>query len=190
MNAIQTDASLNPGNSGGPLLNGKGEVIGISSSIFSVTGGGGGISFAIPVDTAVSLIPDLIKYGTVRRGWLDIVPVQLTKALADYANLTVSQGVLVSQVKSGGEAEKAGILGGKEQVKYGSSVIFLGGDVITAIGSMATVKNDGQCGIIRCVSQIGKVLLHIIQCRIVAGIDGPFPFGHDASAASARRYRR
>ena len=137
MNAIQTDASLNPGNSGGPLLNGKGEVIGISSSIFSVTGGYQGISFAIPIDTAVSLIPDLIKYGTVRRGWMDIVPVQLTKGLADYANLSVTQGVLVSQVRSGSEAEKAGLVGGKEQVKYGSSIIYLGGDVITAIDEMA-----------------------------------------------------
>ncbi|MCH3907526.1 MAG: trypsin-like peptidase domain-containing protein [Sphaerochaeta sp.] len=143
MNAIQTDASINPGNSGGPLLNGKGEVIGISSSIYSVTGSSQGISFAIPIDTAVSLIPDLIKYGAVRRGWMDIVPVQLTKALADYANLTVTQGVLVSQVQRGGEAEKAGILGGKEQVKYGSSVMYLGGDVITAIGDMQiTGLND------------------------------------------------
>jgi S1-C subfamily serine protease len=89
------------------------------------------------------LIPDLIKYGAVRRGWMDIVPVQLTKALADYANLTVTQGVLVSQVQRGGEAEKAGILGGKEQVKYGSSVMYLGGDVITAIGDMQiTGLND------------------------------------------------
>ncbi|MFA6844429.1 MAG: trypsin-like peptidase domain-containing protein [Sphaerochaetaceae bacterium] len=136
MNAIQTDASLNPGNSGGPLLNGKGEVIGINSSIFSLTGNNQGISFAIPVDTAVSLIPDLIKYGYISRGWLDIVPVQLTRSLSDYAHLAVSQGVLVSQVKAGGEAEKAGLLGGKEQVKYGSSIIYLGGDVIVAINAM------------------------------------------------------
>jgi len=143
MDAIQTDTALNPGNSGGPLLNGKGEVVGVTSSIFSLTGGGQGINFAIPIDTVVSLVPDLIKYGSVRRGWLDIVPVQLTKSLADYAKLSVTQGVLVSQVQAKGQAEKAGILGGKEAVKYGSSVINIGGDVIVAIdGKPITGLND------------------------------------------------
>lgn len=143
MNAIQTDASINPGNSGGPLLNGKGEVIGINSSIYSTNGSSQGINFAIPVDTAISVIPDLIKFGRVSRGWLDIVPVQLTPQLAEYAKLSVSQGVLVSQVVSGGLAEKAGLKGGTKIVQYGSSVIYLGGDVICAVnGQQVNDLND------------------------------------------------
>jgi S1-C subfamily serine protease len=133
MNAIQTDAAINPGNSGGPLFDGMGEVIGINSSIYSTTGSSQGINFAIPVDTAVSVIPDLIKFGKVSRGWLDIVPVQLTPQLAEYAKLSVSKGILVSQVVSGGLAEKAGLEGGTKVVQYGSSIIYLGGDVIMAV---------------------------------------------------------
>ncbi|HKL59841.1 MAG TPA: trypsin-like peptidase domain-containing protein, partial [Sphaerochaeta sp.] len=78
MDAIQTDASINPGNSGGPLLNSRSEVIGINSSIYSTNGNSQGINFAIPIDTAVAIIPDLIKLGKVSRGWIDITTVQLT----------------------------------------------------------------------------------------------------------------
>ncbi|WP_320130744.1 trypsin-like peptidase domain-containing protein [uncultured Sphaerochaeta sp.] len=133
MDAIQTDASINPGNSGGPLLNSRGEVIGINSSIYSTTGSSQGLNFAIPIDTAISVIPDLIKLGRVIRGWLDIIPVQLTPQLAAYAKLSVSKGILISQVVSGGLAEKAGLKGGTQVVQYGSSVIYLGGDVLLSI---------------------------------------------------------
>lgn len=133
MNAIQSDTAVNPGSSGGPLINGQGEVVGINSSIFSTTGTSQGISFAIPIDTAISLLPDLLKYGTVRRGWIDIVPVQLTKAIAAYGHMDIDEGILVSQVVSGGNAEIAGLKGGTEAVKYGDEVIYLGGDVITEI---------------------------------------------------------
>ncbi len=133
MDAIQTDASINPGNSGGPLLNSRSEVIGINSSIYSTNGNSQGINFAIPIDTAVAIIPDLIKLGKVSRGWLDIATVQLTPQLVSYAKLSVDKGVLVSQVVAGGLAEKAGLKGGSQMVQYGTSVIYLGGDVITAI---------------------------------------------------------
>ncbi len=133
MDAIQTDASINPGNSGGPLLNSRSEVIGINSSIYSTNGNSQGINFAIPIDTAVAIIPDLIKLGKVSRGWLDIATVQLTPQLVSYAKLSVDKGVLVSQVVTGGLAEKAGLKGGTQMVQYGTSVIYLGGDVITAI---------------------------------------------------------
>lgn len=133
MDAIQTDASINPGNSGGPLLNSRSEVIGINSSIYSTNGNSQGINFAIPIDTAIAIIPDLIKLGKVSRGWLDIASVQLTPQLVSYAKLTVEKGVLVSQVVVGGLAEKAGLKGGSQMVQYGTSVIYLGGDVITAI---------------------------------------------------------
>lgn len=130
---IQTDAAINPGNSGGPLLNSNGEMIGINTSIYSTTGGSQGIGFAVPVDTAVSVIPDLIQYGKVMRGWLDITMVQLDPSIVTYADLPVSSGLLVSQVRPGGKAEKSGLRGGTQRVQYGSSIIYLGGDVIIAV---------------------------------------------------------
>jgi len=135
MDAIQTDASISPGNSGGPLLNSRSEVIGINSSIYTTNGNSQGINFAIPIDTAVAILPDLIKLGKVSRGWLDIATVQLTPQLASYAKLSVEKGVLVSQVVAGGLSEKAGLKGGTQMVQYGTSVIYLGGDVITAINT-------------------------------------------------------
>lgn len=134
-NLIQTDASINPGNSGGPLLNTHGELIGVNTMIYTPSGGSVGIGFAVPVDTARRVVPDLIQYGFVQRGWIDIEPVQLFPSLVRYAGLSISKGVLVSQVKSGGSAEKAGIRGGslEQAVRSGSNVIYLGGDIITGI---------------------------------------------------------
>jgi S1-C subfamily serine protease len=134
-NMIQTDASINPGNSGGPLLNSKGEMIGINTMIYSPSGGSVGIGFAVPVDTAKEIVPDLIKYGKVLRGWIDIVPVQLFPSLARYAGLSVSEGILVSRVIPGGNAESAGLQGGQRSraVRSGNSVIYLGGDIIVEI---------------------------------------------------------
>lgn len=130
---IQTDAAINPGNSGGPLLNSRGEMVGICTTIHSTTGGSQGIGFAVPVDTAISVIPDLIKFGKVMRGWLDVTMVQLDPSIVEYADLPVSSGLLVSQVRPGGRAEKGGLKGGSQRVQYGSSIIYLGGDVIVEV---------------------------------------------------------
>jgi S1-C subfamily serine protease len=137
---IQTDASINPGNSGGPLLNSAGEMIGINTMIYSPSGGSVGIGFAVPVDTARRVVPELIKFGKVKRGWIDIVPVQLFPALVNHAKLPVSRGLLVSRLISGGNAEKAGIRGGSRTnaVRYGNSIIYLGGDIIVEVDGMET----------------------------------------------------
>ncbi len=133
---IQTDASINPGNSGGPLLNSRGEMIGVNTMIFSPSGGSVGIGFAVPVDTAKRVVPDLMRFGKVLRGWIDIKPVQLFPRLVSYANLPVSEGVLVSEVAPGSTAEKAGLKGGTEAVRYGRSVFYLGGDIIVQVDKM------------------------------------------------------
>jgi S1-C subfamily serine protease len=133
---IQTDASINPGNSGGPLLNSRGEMIGINTVIYSPSGGSVGIGFAVPVDTARRVVPDLLRYGKVQRGWIDIVPVQLFPALVRYADLPVSEGILVSEVESGSTAEAAGLRGGQQQVRYGRSIIRLGGDIIVEVDGL------------------------------------------------------
>jgi S1-C subfamily serine protease len=132
---IQTDASINPGNSGGPLLNARGELIGVNTMIYTPSGGSVGIGFAVPVNTARRIVPDLIQYGFVQRGWIDIEPVQLFPSLVRYAGLTISQGILVSQVKSGGNADNAGMRGGSpdQAVRSGNNVIYLGGDIIIQI---------------------------------------------------------
>ena len=132
---IQTDAAINPGNSGGPLLNGRGEMVGICTTIHTTSGGSQGIGFAIPVDTAISVIPDLIRFGKVVRGWFDIRMVQLDASIIEYASLSVSQGILVSEVQSGGKAEKGGLRGGTQRVQYGASVIHLGGDIIVKVNN-------------------------------------------------------
>ena len=133
---IQTDASINPGNSGGPLINSFGEMIGINSMIYSPSGGSVGIGFSVSVDTARRVVPDLMKYGVVRRGWIDIIPVQLFPQLVRYADLPVSKGILVSRVIENGNAETAGIRGGSTAVRYGRSTIYLGGDVIVEVDKM------------------------------------------------------
>ena len=133
---IQTDASINPGNSGGPLLNSAGELIGINTIIYSPSGGSVGIGFAVPVDTARRVIPDLIRYGKVKRGWIDIVPVQINSRIAHYAQLPVSSGILISEIPAQSAAGEAGLKGGDKRrpVRYGNSFIYFGGDIITAVG--------------------------------------------------------
>ncbi|UCB51418.1 MAG: DegQ family serine endoprotease [Deltaproteobacteria bacterium] len=107
-NFIQTDASINPGNSGGPLLNTQGEVVGINSAIYSGSGGSIGIGFAIPVNMAKDLLPQL-KKGKVVRGWLGVMIQKITPELKDKLNLKDEGGALVADVTSGSPADKAGI---------------------------------------------------------------------------------
>jgi S1-C subfamily serine protease len=135
---IQTDASINPGNSGGPLLDTQGRMIGINTMIYSPSGGSVGIGFAIPVNTAKRVVAELIQYGRVRRGRIDATVVQLFPDLVRYARLPVNQGLLVSRTRGGGLAEKAGLRQGTEAVRYRSSVIYLGGDIITSVDGMKT----------------------------------------------------
>ncbi|MCR5443076.1 MAG: trypsin-like peptidase domain-containing protein [Sphaerochaetaceae bacterium] len=134
---VQTSAPINPGNSGGPLLNTKGQVIGINTSIYSTSGTSQGMNFAVASNTAAASVNDIVNYGKVSRGWLDIVPVQLSQSIVDYAGLKVSKGLLVSQIVPGGLADQAGLKAGTQQVRYGNSVIYLGGDIITEINGIS-----------------------------------------------------
>lgn len=137
---IQTDASINPGNSGGPLLDSQGRMIGINTMIYSPSGGSVGIGFAVSVDTAKRVVPELLQYGSVRRGWIDILPVQLFPELVKYANLPVSKGLLISEILPKGNADVAGLKGGDKPVRYGRSTIYIGGDIIVEIDG-AAVEN-------------------------------------------------
>jgi S1-C subfamily serine protease len=131
--AVQTDAAINRGNSGGPLLNSRGEVIGINTAIYTPTGATAGIGFAIPVNTAKQIATDLIEEGRVRRAFLGVEGYEVWPNLAEYLNLPVEEGFLVERVTPGGPADRAGIRGGNRRVAAGMRYIVVGGDVIVEI---------------------------------------------------------
>ena len=131
--AIQTDAAINQGNSGGPLLNSHGEVIGINSAIYTPSGTTAGIGFAIPISTARQIAQDLITEGRVRRASMGVEVRVLTPAVAEALRLPVSEGMLIERVVPGGAAEHAGLRGGNRQAILGLRRILLGGDVVTSI---------------------------------------------------------
>jgi S1-C subfamily serine protease len=146
-NAIQTDASVNPGNSGGPLLNSHGEVIGITTMIASNPNGGAeqsaGIGFAIPISTAKAVLDDFARYGRVRRPSMDAVTLEIGPDLAQQIGLPVDYGVLIERVLPNGAAERAGLHGGSQRAYLGFTPIVLGGDLIVAIdGHEVTSKQD------------------------------------------------
>jgi S1-C subfamily serine protease len=132
--AIQTDAAVNPGNSGGPLLNSRGEVIGITTLIASNGADqSSGIGFAIPINTAKAVLDDFAKYGRVRRPSLDIVTLPVDQDMAQQIGLAADFGILIERVLPGGAAEKAGLHGGTQKMYQGNMPVLLGGDLIVAM---------------------------------------------------------
>jgi S1-C subfamily serine protease len=141
--AIQTDAAINRGNSGGPLLNTRGEVIGINSAIYAPTGTTAGIGFAIPINTARRVADDLISQGRVRRATLGVEGRALWPGLAEALNMSVEKGILVERVTPGGPAALAGIRGGTKSVLAGLQELRIGGDVLVAVdGKPITTQMD------------------------------------------------
>ncbi len=123
---IQTDAAINPGNSGGPLVNSRGEVIGISSFIFTSSGGSQGMGFAIPINVAKLIINEMIEYGSVRDVWVGIRVQDITPTLARRLDLPASVGVFASYVEEDSPADRAGI-------RAGDVVIGVGGEAVENI---------------------------------------------------------
>ncbi len=133
---IQTDVAINPGNSGGPLFNLDGEVVGINSQIYTRSGGSIGLSFAIPVSVAKTVVAQLKEKGRVDRGWLGVVIQDVDRNLAKSFGLKKPMGALVSQVLPDGPADKAGIKPGDVIVKFGRSGIEESGDLPHAVGQV------------------------------------------------------
>jgi len=146
-NVIQTDAPINPGNSGGPLLNAEGQVIGINSQI-AASGSGSdtnvGIGFAIPINTAKLVIPQLETTGKVTEGYLGIETYNVDPSLASL-HLGASSGALVEQVESNTPAAKAGLRGGTKQIYLpdGITQIWVGGDIIVSLNG-TPIDGSGQ----------------------------------------------
>ena len=126
---IQTDAAINPGNSGGPLLNSKGEVIGINTAMQT-----SGIGFAVPVNTAKSLLPDLLEGGEVKSPWLGISGVAINQELAETLNLPVDSGVYIVGVVPDSPAEEAGLRGSGSDERGRPT---FGGDIVKAVDGEA-----------------------------------------------------
>ncbi|NVM24994.1 MAG: trypsin-like peptidase domain-containing protein [Desulfobacterales bacterium] len=146
---IQTDAAINPGNSGGPLLDSTGKIIGINSAIISPTGTSVGIGFAVPVNTAKRILPELIAKGYVSYPWIGVSVFPLIPEFAKFLGLTVERGAVIGEVVKGGPAEKAGLRGGDRQVQVGNSLIMVGGDVIVEIDGEKVMSSDDLIRMIR-----------------------------------------
>jgi len=138
--AIQTDAAINRGNSGGPLINSRGEVIGINSAIYTPTGTTAGIGFAIPINTAKMIAHDLITDGRVHLAYLGVQTLAVGGYLGEALELPVQEGLLVEVAAKGGPAAAAGVRGGDRVVQAGMQRITIGGDVITAIDGHKTAS--------------------------------------------------
>jgi len=131
---IQTDVAVNPGNSGGPLFNLRGEVVGINSQIYSRTGGFMGLSFAIPIDVANDIAQQLRTVGKVTRGRIGVVIQQVSRELADGFGLPKPVGALVNSVEKGGPADKAGIEAGDVILKFDGKAVNSSEDLPRIVG--------------------------------------------------------
>ena len=155
-NAIQTDAAINHGNSGGPLLNAKGQVIGINSQIKSTGGGGEGVGFAVPVDTVRRSITQLKQNGQVSYSYIGVSSVDLYPQLAKRLGIAARTGALVAKIQSGSPAEKAHLKAGNSFINFeGDTRIPKGGDAIVAVdgkpvrgstdlGNLVSARNPGS----------------------------------------------
>jgi serine protease Do len=140
-NFIQTDASINPGNSGGPLINARGEVIGINTAIFSRGGGSVGIGFAVPSSLAKTVITQLADRGKVERGWLGVAIQPLSQELAKSFKRADTTGALVSEVKEGSPAERAGMKTGDVIVELDGKKVAKATDLPGLVAEMPVGKN-------------------------------------------------
>jgi S1-C subfamily serine protease len=147
--AIQTDASINPGNSGGPLLDSRGRMIGINSQIQSTSGSSAGVGFAIPVNIAKRIVPELIRSGSIQRPKLGIQP-RNVEALSAQVQLPVSYGVLIWNVQPGGPAANAGLRGlvqtEEGDIELGDIIVGFGGERVGNNDDLYKVLNKHQIG--------------------------------------------
>jgi S1-C subfamily serine protease len=128
---VQTDAAINPGNSGGPLIDERGRVIGVNAQIASSSRSNSGVGFAIPIDTAKDVIPELRSSGEVKRAYLGVSTAEVDSEIARELNLPADRGALVQSVVRGGPADDAGLRGGDRQTQQG---LARGGDLIVKVG--------------------------------------------------------
>jgi S1-C subfamily serine protease len=162
---IQTDAAVNPGNSGGPLLNMKGQVIGMNTAIFSETGVYAGIGFAIPSNTITKIVPSLITTGSYQHPWLGLIGIDITPDIAEALGLSLEEakGFLIIGVNEGSPADKAGIRGGDRVTNVNGRDIRLGGDIVLKIDNQDVRKIEDILTYLEGQKHVGD----IVQLTIV-----------------------
>ena len=160
---IQTDAAINPGNSGGPLLNSDGEIIGVNSAILSPSGGNVGIGFAVPVNTARRVVPELLAKGYVSYPWIGATIQSLIPEIAKYRNLKIERGAMIAEVVKGGPADKAGLKGGHQRVQVGNMIVLVGGDVVVRVDQHDVKSNDELIHYIREKKPGDTILLKVYR---------------------------
>jgi S1-C subfamily serine protease len=142
VDAIQTDAPITHGNSGGPLFDGRGRVIGINAQIRSESGGAEGVGFAIPINAAKRSMAQLAATGRVVYAFLGVTTQDLTPTLARHLGYAVSRGAIVGEVRKGSPADRAGLDGGTDQETFNGEDVTTGGDVIVAIDGRTVRSAD------------------------------------------------
>jgi 2-alkenal reductase len=157
--AIQTDAPITHGNSGGPLLDAAGRVIGINAQIRSQSGSGNdaGVGFAVPIDSAKRSMRELLQNGRVRYAYVGLTSEDVTPSLARKLKLPVRVGALVDSVTPGGPAESAGINGGNDELVFQGRRVVTGGDVVVAINGLPVTSADDLVRIVSGRLEPGKV---------------------------------
>lgn len=142
---IQTDAAINRGNSGGPLLDSSGRVIGINTAIFSPTGTSAGVGFSVPVATIKRLLPDLLTIGRYRHPWLGVrYAYEIKPGLARLLGLPVEQGLLIVQLHDNSPLDRAGVQGAQQESIVSNQRVYIGGDIMLAIDGVAVTTLDGM----------------------------------------------
>lgn len=162
-NGIQTDAAINQGNSGGPLINSAGEVIGINEQIVSQSGGNQGLGFAVPINTAKRSFEQIREFGEVRYAWIGIQGQTITSDMSQAFDLPVESGVLVASVVPDSPAAKAGIRGGTREETVQGQLFVVGGDVITEVDGKSVPSMEELIGIIDEYDPGDKVELTIVR---------------------------
>ncbi len=142
IDAIQTDAPINHGNSGGPMFDARGRVVGISAQIKSSSGNAEGVGFAVPIDSARRSLRQLIADGSVHYAYVGIQAESLTPAIARRFGYAVSRGAIISGIRSESPAAHAGFVAGPKQVEFDAEQVAVGGDVITAIDGRRVASAD------------------------------------------------
>lgn len=162
VDAIQTDAPIAHGSSGGPLLDASGRVIGINAQIRSDAGGSAGIGFAVPIDAARRSLHELLATGNVAYAYAGIQTEDLTPSLAQRLGLATRYGALVDDVTSGGPAQKAGIRGGNGHIGFEGQTVVTGGDVVVAVNGVPVRSADDLVRIVTNTLEPGRTALFTV----------------------------
>lgn len=161
---IQTDAAVNPGNSGGPLLDSAGRVIGVNTAIASTTGTNAGVGFAVPVDIVKRVVPALIETGRYQHPWIGVSGRSISPELVEAADLPVETGAIIFSVEPDSPAEKAGLRGGSREIVVSGIPMLAGGDIIVAIDGVPIKRFDDVVNYLASQTSVGdEVILTVVR---------------------------